>query len=137
VTAGPSTLRDARLGRDAGARAAAAGAVSRLPDGASGEALDRSIAAARDALIGLQSAQGFWLFELEADCTIPAEYIMMMHFLDEIDAVLQEKLAIYLRRHQADHGGWPLFPGGELDLSGTVKVYYALKLAGDEVAAHQ
>src|SRR5580693_4008251 len=97
--------------------------------------LDRAIASARDAMIGRQTAAGYWLFELEADCTIPAEYIMMMHFLDEIDSVLQEKLAVYLRRHQADHGGWPLFLGGELDLSCTVKVYYALKLAGDDITA--
>jgi len=130
MNAGPHTLRDARPGR-----AATAPSVSRLPDPDSAEALERSIAAARDALIGLQSAQGFWLFELEADCTIPAEYIMMMHFLDEIDVVLQEKLAVYLRRHQAEHGGWPLFPGGELDLSCTVKVYFALKLAGDHADA--
>ena len=47
--------------------------------------LDRAIANARDAMIGRQSEEGYWLFELEADCTIPAEYIMMMHFLDEID----------------------------------------------------
>ncbi len=132
MTSGPSPVRDPRLVRDAAARTAAA-SVSRLPDGDSGEALERSIAAARDALIGLQSAQGYWLFELEADCTIPAEFIMMMHFLDEIDVVLQQKIAVYLRRHQAEHGGWPLYPGGELDLSCTVKAYYALKLAGDAV----
>ena len=48
--------------------------------------LDRAIGAARDALLAHQNAQGYWLYELEADCTIPAEYIMMMHFLDEIDA---------------------------------------------------
>jgi squalene-hopene/tetraprenyl-beta-curcumene cyclase len=130
MTSGPSTLRDLRLARDAHARSAAA-SVSRLPDSDSGEALERSIAAARDALIALQSAQGCWVFELEADCTIPSEYIMMMHFLDEIDVRLQQKLAVYVRRHQADHGGWALFPGGSLDLSCTVKAYYALKLAGD------
>ncbi len=44
-----------------------------------------------------QHADGYWLFELEADCTIPAEYIMMMHFLDEIDAALEAKIANYLR----------------------------------------
>ena len=60
---------------------------------------------------------------------------MMMHFLDEIDVGLQQKLAVYLRRHQAEDGGWPLFLGGQLDLSCTVKVYYALKLAGDDIAA--
>ena len=107
MTSGPSILRDSRLARDNLARSGAS--VSRLPDLDSGEALERSIAAARDALIGLQSAQGFWLFELEADCTIPAEFIMMMHFLDEIDVVLQEKITVYLRRHQAEHGGWPLY----------------------------
>jgi hypothetical protein len=49
-------------------------------------ALVRTIEAARDALSNRQSARGFWQFELEADCTIPAEYIVMMHFLDDIDS---------------------------------------------------
>ncbi len=97
--------------------------------------LDRGIAEARDALIARQSAQGYWLFELEADCTIPAEYIMMMHFLDEIDVGLEKKLAVYLRAHQAGHGGWPLYHGGDFNMSCTVKAYYALKLAGDDPEA--
>ena len=66
--------------------------------------LDRAIAAARDALIAQQNDQGYWLYELEADCTIPAEYIMMMHFLDEIDAPLQAKIANHLRARQAVRG---------------------------------
>jgi squalene-hopene/tetraprenyl-beta-curcumene cyclase len=98
-------------------------------------ALDRAITDAREALVARQTAQGYWLFELEADCTIPAEYIMMMHFLDEIDAGLEKKLAVYLRAHQAEHGGWPLYHGGALNLSCTVKAYYALKLAGDDPEA--
>jgi squalene-hopene/tetraprenyl-beta-curcumene cyclase len=74
---------------------------------------------------------------LEADCTIPAEYILMMHYLGEIDEGLQSKMASYLRSHQADHGGWPLFYGGKFDMSCSVKTYYALKLAGDSTdAAH-
>ncbi len=97
-----------------------------------GSALDRAVADARDALVAKQSAQGYWLFELEADCTIPAEYIMMMHFLDEIDASLEKKLAAYLRAHQvASHGGWPLYHGGDFNMSCSVKAYYALKLVGD------
>ena len=97
--------------------------------------LDHAIAEARDALIGHQDAQGYWLYELEADCTIPAEYIMMMHFLDEIDATLESKIANHLRSHQAQHGGWPLYHNGELDISCTIKAYYALKLAGDDIDA--
>ena len=97
--------------------------------------LDRAIAQARDAMTAEQSAAGYWLFELEADCTIPAEYIMMMHFLDEIDTELETKIAAYVRAHQQPGGGWPLYHGGEFNMSCTVKAYYALKLAGDDVKA--
>ena len=93
--------------------------------------LERSIENARDALLKRQHSDGYWLFELEADCTIPSEYIFMMHYLDEIDPILEAKIAVYLRANQADHGGWPLYYGGELDISATVKAYFALKLVGD------
>jgi squalene-hopene/tetraprenyl-beta-curcumene cyclase len=93
--------------------------------------IDHTIAAARDALITQQSAEGYWLFELEADCTIPAEYILMMHFLGEIDETLQSRMASYLRAHQCEHDGWPLYHNGDFDMSCSVKVYMALKLAGD------
>src|SRR6202790_4288873 len=104
---------------------------------AGGTATERAIISARDALLARQDASGYWLFELEADCTIPAEFILMMHFLDEIDSALEPKLAAFLRERQADHGGWPLYHGGSFDLSCSVKAYYALKLAGDDPqAAH-
>ena len=100
---------------------------------ASHATLDRSIDHARDALLKAQHADGYWLYELEADSTIPSEYIFMMHYLDEIDTELEQKIAVYLRARQAeaDHGGWPLYYGGEMDISASVKAYYALKLAGD------
>ncbi len=56
---------------------------------------------------------------------------MMMHFLGEIDAGLEAKLAAYLRARQADHDGWPLYHGGDFNISCSVKAYFALKLAGD------
>lgn len=93
--------------------------------------LEQAISRAREALLALQHPKGYWCFELEADATIPAEYILMMHYMDEIDEDLQAKIAVYLRNRQAGHGGWPLFHGGRFDLSCSVKVYYALKLAGD------
>jgi squalene-hopene/tetraprenyl-beta-curcumene cyclase len=96
------------------------------------EKLEQATVRAREALLALQYPEGCWCFELEADCTIPAEYILMMHYMDEVDEGLQAKIAIYLRGRQADHGGWPLFYGGSFDLSCSVKVYYALKLAGDD-----
>ena len=94
--------------------------------------LEISIRRAADALRAQQAADGHWVFELEADCTIPAEYILMNHFMNEIDDVLERKIANYLRDKQAEHGGWPLYYGGDFDLSCSVKCYYALKLVGDD-----
>jgi squalene-hopene/tetraprenyl-beta-curcumene cyclase len=95
------------------------------------EEIESAIRRARTALLALQHPDGYWCFELEADCTIPAEYILMMHYMDEIDEDLEAKIAKYLRAHQENHGGWSLFPGGKFEISCSVKVYYALKLAGD------
>ena len=96
------------------------------------EALDVAVESARDALLALQADEGHWQFELEADCTIPAEFILMQHFLGEVDEVLQRKLANYIRNRQEKHGGWSLFPGGEFNISCSVKSYWALKLVGDD-----
>jgi squalene-hopene/tetraprenyl-beta-curcumene cyclase len=95
--------------------------------------LSSAIQSAKNALLAAQRSDGHWCFELEADCTIPAEYILMMHYLDEVDAELEQKLAVYLRSKQGKDGGWPLYYGGKADISCSVKVYYALKLTGDAV----
>ena len=97
------------------------------------EKLEGSIVEARKALLSLQHPDGYWCFELEADCTIPAEYILLTHFLGEIDEELEAKIAAYLRSHQCEDGGWILFYGGDSEISCSVKVYYALKLAGDDI----
>ena len=98
-------------------------------------AVEPVIADARNALASHQRADGHWLFELEPDVSVPAEFIMLGHFLDEIDDELDQKLASYLRETQADHGGWPLYYDGDFNISSSVKAYYALKLTGDDVDA--
>ncbi|MFA6164166.1 MAG: squalene--hopene cyclase [Methylobacter sp.] len=97
--------------------------------------LNQAISKAQEKLLSLQDKDGFWVFELEADCTIPSEYIMMMHYMGEIDESLQAKIANYLRSRQSEDGSYPLFTGGIGDLSCSVKVYYALKMAGDSIDA--
>lgn len=97
--------------------------------------LVRAIEKAQDQLLSLQNDNGYWVFELEADCTIPSEYILMMNYLGEIDEALQSKIANYLRSRQSQDGSYPLFTGGFADISCSTKVYYALKLAGDSIEA--
>src|SRR5690242_2551110 len=55
--------------------------------------LERAVASARAALLAQQRADGHWVFELEADATISAEYILLQHYLDEIDDGVQQALA--------------------------------------------
>ena len=100
------------------------------------EALDAGIARARDELLKTQKPDGHFIFELEADATIPAEYILMVHYLgEEPNHELEQKMAAYLRRIQGVHGGWPLHYQGAFDMSASVKAYFALKMAGDPVNA--
>ena len=102
----------------------------------SSEALDRAVLSAHTALNQAQQDDGHWVYELEADATIPAEYILLEHFMDRIDDALEQKIAIYLRRIQSEeHGGWPLYHNGKFDLSATVKAYFALKAVGDDINA--
>ncbi len=108
--------------------------ISSAPDSAT---LDRSIASATAALLDRQKPDGHWVFELEADATIPAEYILLKHYFGEpVDRELEAKIGAYLRRIQSpQHRGWPLFYGGGFDMSATVKAYFALKMIGDHPEA--
>jgi squalene-hopene/tetraprenyl-beta-curcumene cyclase len=98
--------------------------------------LEAGIASATRALLGYRKPDGHWVFELEADSTIPAEYVLLRHYLGEpVDGVLEAKIANYLRRVQGVHGGWPLVHDGDFDMSASVKAYFALKMVGDSVEA--
>ncbi|MGZ5840971.1 MAG: squalene--hopene cyclase, partial [Xanthobacteraceae bacterium] len=100
------------------------------------DALEQQIQKSAQALLAQQRPDGHWVFELEADATIPAEYVLLRHYLGEpVDAELERKIAVYLRRIQGEHGGWPLFRDGALDISATVKAYFALKMIGDSIDA--
>ena len=102
----------------------------------SAAAVDASIAAASKAVLDYRKPDGHWVFELEADATIPVEYVLLRHYLAEpIDSVLEAKIANYLRRIQNENGGWSLFYGHEFDMSASVKAYFALKMIGDSVDA--
>src|SRR5690242_20256964 len=99
-------------------------------------ALEKSISSATEALLGYRQSDGHFVFELEADSTIPSEYVLLRHYLAEpVDSELEAKIANYLRRTQGAHGGWPLVQDGPFDMSASVKSYFALKMIGDSVDA--
>ncbi|MFO1157611.1 MAG: squalene--hopene cyclase [Reyranellaceae bacterium] len=94
--------------------------------------LEDDIDLAVKALMRRQRPDGHWVFELEADATIPSEYVLLRQYLGEPDEPgLESKIAVYLRRIQGEHGGWSLFHGGAFDVSASVKAYFCLKMIGD------
>lgn len=105
---------------------------TRLDDSLTNKAV---IAEQRERLFGYQQPDGHILFELEADSTIPSEYVLLHHFLGEIHSERQNKIAVYIRRIQNLDGSWPLFHDGDGNISASVKAYWALKLIGDDVNA--
>ena len=104
-------------------------------------AVDAMVSRATDALLKAQKPDGHWVFELEADATIPAEFVLLKHYLGEPeDHDLEARIGRYLRRIQSleglgAHGGWALFHAGAFDISATVKAYFALKMIGDDIDA--
>ena len=94
--------------------------------------LEGAIGKIHELFLEQQNAEGYWVFDLEADSTIPAEYVLLQRFLGrKIDKELKIRFATYLRSKQLPDGGWPLFEDGHADISASVKAYFALKILGE------
>jgi squalene-hopene/tetraprenyl-beta-curcumene cyclase len=92
--------------------------------------LDTVIERSREFFFREQLPQGYWWAELESNCTITAEYIMLFHFMGIVTKERERKMANYLLSKQTSDGFWTIYYGGPGDLSTTVEAYFALKLAG-------
>ena len=101
------------------------------------ERLESSIERGANHLLSLQTQEGYWVGELEADTTLESDYIYYLFVLGKADPVRIAKLANYVRQRQLPDGGWSIYPGGPSELNATSKAYFALKLAGDSVDAPQ
>jgi squalene-hopene/tetraprenyl-beta-curcumene cyclase len=94
-----------------------------------------------DALLSLQTEQGYWWAYLTADTTLESDYILMQLWLDPpVDGVWQprkraliDKAVASILRRQLPNGGFNIYQQGPADVSATVKAYFALKLAGTPI----
>jgi len=97
---------------------------------------EHALAKAKAHLLSLQRLDGHWCGELQGDSILESEFILLKFILDQDDDDANlPAIANYLRSLQGADGGWAMYPGGNADLSGTVKAYFALKLMGDDPAA--
>ena len=101
--------------------------------------VDSGVAALRQ----LQKEDGHWCGLLQGDSILESEYLLMKFILRQEDASMNdgsgretlELITAGLRRQQRSDGTWGQYPGAEMDLSATVKGYFALKLMGDAADA--
>ncbi len=97
--------------------------------------LTPAIGRTRDYLLSLQHPDGHWCAELQGDTILESEYILLLAFLGQGQSDRAKECAAYMLDHQCDHGGWAMFPGGPIEISGSVKAYLALKITGHDPQA--
>jgi squalene-hopene/tetraprenyl-beta-curcumene cyclase len=95
-----------------------------------GSAIDR----ARRCLLRAQATDGHWCGELQGDTILESEYVLLMAFLGKEKDERVRKAARYILDQQLPEGGWSNYPGGPVELSVSVKAYFALKVAGFEAS---
>lgn len=93
------------------------------------------VARTRDHLLSLQHTDGHWCAELQGDTILESEYILLLTFLGQGQSDRAKECVAYMLDQQCDHGGWAMFPGGPIEISGSVKAYLALKITGHDPQA--
>ncbi len=95
----------------------------------------QAVARTRTWLLDRQHPDGYWVAELEGDTILESETILLLAFLGREDSELARRCARYLLEKQLPGGGWAMYPGGGVEISGSVKAYFALKLTGHDAGA--
>jgi squalene-hopene/tetraprenyl-beta-curcumene cyclase len=93
----------------------------------------KAIRGAVDHSHATQRSDGHWCAELESNCSITAEYVLMRQALGlPLSPSRQAGLVRYLSDHQTADGSWAIAFGLPGDLSTTGECYLALRLLGVE-----
>jgi squalene-hopene/tetraprenyl-beta-curcumene cyclase len=94
--------------------------------------LDESIQRTRQYLLDAQHPDGYWVGELEGDSILESEYVLLLAWLGREHEPIAKKCAKHILNLQRPEGGWAIYPGGPVDISASVKAYFALKLTGHD-----
>jgi len=90
----------------------------------------KAVRRAVDYSYGKQRPDGHWCAELESNCTITAEYVLMRQALGLDLTARREGLVRYLFDHQNEDGSWGIAHGVAGDVSTTAECYLALRILG-------
>ena len=95
----------------------------------------KAISRTRRWLLDQQHRDGHWVAELEGDSILESETVLLLAFLEQEDSELAHAAARRLVETQLPEGGWAMYPGGGVEISASVKAYFALKLTGHDLGA--
>ncbi len=106
-------------------------------------AVEAALQSSTEALVGMQTQEGYWCAELTADSTLECDYILLQLWLHPpVNGVWNppskariDKACKSIRERQLSDGGWNIFPQGPSEVNATVRAYTALKLGGDDPEA--
>lgn len=84
----------------------------------------------QEVLFNRQEADGHWHFALDDNVTMNAEQIFFLHWMDEAQNPVIQKLAQGILNQQKSDGSWSLYADGPGNLSASIESYFALRLAG-------
>lgn len=100
-----------------------------------GQVMNQTLAQATSWLLDRQADEGYWCAILEGDSILESEMILLDAYLGRMDHPRVEKAAKALELSQMADGGWGMYPGAPLEISASVKAYFALKLCGRPASA--
>jgi len=93
--------------------------------------VEQAISRAQKHLLGLQHREGYWMGELEADASVTAGYVPLMHFmLGAVHPERRRKAVNFVLSKQSADGSWSTYFGGHGDLNASIQAYFSLKLSG-------
>ena len=107
----------------------------RHPAAGSGQSLglfevSQAVSQARDWLLEQQHADGYWCGELQGDTILESEYVLLLTWLGRSQDPIVKECVEYIKLQQLPEGGWSLYPNGTIEISASVKAYWAMKIAG-------
>ena len=91
---------------------------------------DEAIARTNRWLLDRQAVDGHWRAPLEGDTILESEYLLLLAWAGRLDHPRVRGAADRILAEQQPGGGWAIYPGGPVDVSASVKAYFALKLVG-------
>src|SRR3989338_5430413 len=90
--------------------------------------LNTSLQKASEFLLKNQTPDGFWWFTLEANESINAELLFLIHYLGLDEPKLTQAICQRIISSQNMDGSWSLYHDGPGDLSTTIECYLSLKI---------